>query len=410
MTLIYKPRTIEGFNDALQAVSRDCRYNVRNDAIEYSPGWVSANDRNTAKLRFDIAEHVEIRKGDNEIPLLYPKDLFYDLRNAYVEDKAVDPFLEYLLDLDQIEVSSDDIEDRNLSLDRVFEDLFETPESHYYRHAARAIYLGAVWRAFKPGYKLDEITVLQGGQNVGKDSVIRESLPLEDWFTDALAFNASDKEKIEMTRGKVLVCASEMGGVTTTRDLEALKRWITTQRDRVRLAYRHDAEDYPRRFIVVGTTNADKPLPPDATGNRRWMVIPITRGAHVEPWMQERRQRFWQEAVALYRMGVKPNLPFSMKREQNKENEQLKRHDEQIEEGYYNWIDNADLNHPYQMMSIAMRVGLVEAQKDWVRAPKADQHRLRDCLIAHGWMQRKSKHAGLVRNWWYPPKIDTLSD
>lgn len=399
----------EGLAAALEHIGVPMRFNVRSDRCEVWHGgsWLKANDRNMMRLKFQIEAACEVPGAKAPKPMAFGKDAFYQCRDALLADREVDPFRDWLDALEPLALDSGDVEDYGLRIDNVFVDLFDAPSDPYRRHVSRMIPLTAVWRAFEPGCKCDEIAVLQGPQGAGKDSVIKALVPESSQFTDALGFNMSDKEKIELTRGKVFVCASEMGGVTTTRDLEALKRWITTTEDACRLSYRRDAEDMPRRFVVVGTTNADKPLPPDATGNRRWCVIPIPKGAHVEPWIEERRIDLWREAVALYRLGVRPNLPRDMMPFQETENRMLKRSDDQFEDALTTAIAEGKVGHePMQLGQVAWNLGIVDGINEWTRASKQDQHRLRDVLIGRGWRCVRARYEGMARQWWLPRGVD----
>ena len=401
----------EGFLEALSHCGYAIRFNVRSEDAEILRDgyWIAFNDRIAAKVRFEIARKCHYIKGDKEsgaakVPLLYSTTLFYDLRDACLADMEGDPFKDWLNALEPLQINNDAAHEYQLEVDQYLIKLFSVPASTYYRHCSRAILLSAVWRAYHPGYKIDEIVVLQGPQGAGKDSVIRSLLPDGSFFTDSLAFNASDKEKIEITRSKVFVCASEMGGVTTTKDLEALKRWITSQSDRTRMAYRRDADDMLRRFVVIGTTNSDRPLPADATGNRRWLVVPLKHGAHVEPFIEGCRDLLWREAIALYKKGFRPNLPFEMKKQQEEENIRRTRSDDQIEDAYDSALINGKIGgNPMQMSSLAWLLGLCDGPEDWPRAPKMDQHRLRDVLIGRKWVQRRCRIDGESRQWWLPP-------
>ena len=406
--IIKEGLTPDGLKKALQAMDADIRFNIRNELAEvnFNNKWVACNDRNMAAMRFEIQKRFKIQKQKGqyliEDPMAFSKQGFYDCRDALLNENEVDDFKLWLETLTPAQVTAEQICNYDLKCDKYLEVLFGVESSRYYRHAARQILLTAIYRAFMPGFKVDEVTVLQGPQNAGKDAVIKSLLPDQKYFTDALAFNASDKEKIEITRGKVFVCASELGGVTTTKDLEALKRWITTTSDRVRLAYRRDGEDLPRRFVVVGTTNSYKPLPQDATGNRRWLVVPLAHGAHVEPAMDKMRADIWRDAIALYYASEPPNLPFEMKQEQAIRNNNLRRSDDQIEDIFDEF---PEFKEPLQLWEVARLAKLCESKRDWVRAPKQDQHRLRDVMLTRGWTQQRGSYMGMSRQWWLPPGV-----
>lgn len=88
--------------------------------------------------------------------------------------------------------------------------------------------------------------------------------------------------------------------------LEAVKAFITRQADEYRMPYARHVESRPRRFVMVGTTNAREFLN-DLTGNRRF--LPIRCGEHTPDmslFSSEASHCFaqtWAEAYEGYREG-----------------------------------------------------------------------------------------------------------
>ena len=76
--------------------------------------------------------------------------------------------------------------------------------------------------------------------------------------------------QVEATKGVVLVEVSELTGLRR-QEQSACKAYLSMQEDRTRPAYGRRTEMYPRRFIIVGTSNDDGTgvLPDDPTGSRR---------------------------------------------------------------------------------------------------------------------------------------------
>lgn len=383
---------------SLNAVGVSFRLNVREGRVELSKNggnWAPVDEHQMQWLRFKIAD--TCRAGEGR--LLYGKENLYALRDALVHNKRVDPFEVYLNELPELEIVEKDVDNYQLGCDRFLENLFGVEPNDYYRHAARALFLGAVYRTFKPGYKLDEMIILQGPQGAGKDSVLREMLPHEDFFTENLCFSSSNKDKIEVCTGKVIVCASELNGFQRSDTLETIKGWVTRQVDRTRLAYRRDAEDISRRFIVVGTTNSSTPVPNDPTGSRRWIVVQIPKGAHVEPFMEKHRERFWQEAIALYKMGIKPNLSREMKAQQEELNEEKRERDDQYEDAF-DMVDESVWAKPIQSSWVAFHLNIVETPLHWAKAPKQAVHRLRSLMENRGFEHRMIRIDGKPSKHW----------
>ena len=401
---------LEKLHKALKFIGFNLYYDVRESRVMVQRGDVieSANDRLMAHIRYKIAEKCTHEVDGKVLPLFMGKDRFYDLRDAHTYTNEKDRFLEWLKALPPLELDREAVKDYELKIDWMLSDALGAGESQYDRHCSRIITLGAVWRAFKPSCKLDEVPILKGKQGIGKDTIFTSLLPWESLHTTSFSFKLPLKQRIEVTRGRVFVIASEMGGVTTTSDLEDLKNYVTATHDDMRMAYRRDSDQMLRRFVFCGTTNLSRPLPHDITGNRRWMVSDCeeNRVGAIEDWMEEKRELFWREAVALYRMGIKPNIPRWMKGFQETRNEQFERVDEQFENAYEEAIDRKVLEYKAQTLSdIAVHMGICETADAFRRERREVQHRLRDQLERQGWTSKRGKHptTGNVSRLWMPP-------
>ena len=409
MTLLKGTPTCK-FAKALELLGFDIYYDVREARVMVEQDGViePANDRFMAHIRYRIAEAFTHMAGDKEVALFFGKDKFYDLRDAHTYTNEKDRFRDWLEALPVIEVTKEDAEDYKLKIDWMLADGLGAGEDLYDRHCSRIITLGAVWRTFNPSCKLDEVPVLKGKQGIGKDSILTSLVPWEGLYTTSFSFKLPLKQRIEVTRGRVFVIASEMGGVTTTADLEDLKNYVTATHDDMRMAYRRDSDLMLRRFVFCGTTNLSRPLPHDVTGNRRWMVSECDESqvGAIEPWIEDQRERLWGEAVALYRMGVKPSVPRWMKDVQSGRNEELERIDEQFENAYESAIDSGDLKMEVLTLSdIAFFMKISDTCESFRRERKEVQHRLRDQLERQGWKSRRGRHPGTnkVSRLWYPP-------
>jgi predicted P-loop ATPase len=65
-----------------------------------------------------------------------------------------------------------------------------------------------------------------------------------------------------------------------------VKAFLSSQStDTFRVPYGKATEDFPRRCIIVGSTNRDSGFLVDDTGNRRFWVIPVTAAPWLSPLM-----------------------------------------------------------------------------------------------------------------------------
>ena len=240
---------------ALKDLGVEIRYNLRRQQSELREGgetWHEFTDRSTGKLRRRIAERFTYDTERGPRRLHYGRETWKDCTDAIMYDHEIDPFLEWLCSLEKWDGT-----DR---LDHWLRDVFvldDTNNPELVAWASRFVFLGATWRAFKPGTKLDEMPVLVGQQGIGKSTALRLALPPDqpELFADGLHLAAGAKDRAEALQGRVIVEVAEMAG-TNRAELESLKAFLSRVDDgTVRLAYRHNPESSPRRAVIVGTTN-----------------------------------------------------------------------------------------------------------------------------------------------------------
>jgi len=136
----------------------------------------------------------------------------------------------------------------------------------------RLFLLGAVSRVFRPGIKFDYMLCLVGAQGAGKSTFLRYLAVNDDWFCDDLKNLESDKV-YEKMMGHWIIEMSEMMAAINAKTNEAIKSFLSRQKETFRTPYDRLPEDRPRQCVFVGTTNRDFFLPNDRTGNRRFLPI-----------------------------------------------------------------------------------------------------------------------------------------
>ena len=80
---------------------------------------------------------------------------------------------------------------------------------------------------------------------------------------------------------------------STKADVETIKKFRSRTNDNIRLTSRRDPSTLLRRGMIVGTTNDPRGLPNDASGNRRVLPVPCTKGdqAHTRASLDEPRDQ-----------------------------------------------------------------------------------------------------------------------
>ena len=158
--------------------------------------WHPVSERFAASLKELIARCFTILTpaGDKK-PLAFRRETWKDSMNALLYSREVDPFKEWLDSLPPW----DGVERLDGWLGEVFDVADESRGLAAW--ASRFLFLGVVWRTYRPGVKLDEMPILIGKGGIGKSTALRRVLPphFEHLFSDALNFAADPKP--ESTEG-----------------------------------------------------------------------------------------------------------------------------------------------------------------------------------------------------------------
>ena len=188
-----------------------------------------------------------------------------------------------------------------------------------------------------------------------------------------------------------------MAGATRA-DLESLKAFVSRQDDGgIRLAFRRNPEDAPRRCIIVGTTNRTDVLPNDPTGNRRFVPVVLGKATRsVEDYMAFHRDQLWAEALARHAEGVNPKLPRALMPQAADAAEAHRNRDVIIEDA----LDALPPDWTGTLAETARKIGLVEASGVSVRLPMRESKRLSAALTMRGYTMGQIREPGVKRRVW----------
>ena len=123
-------------------------------------------------------------------------------------------------------------------------------------------------------YGADGVLTLSSNQGIGKTSFFRKMSISSDFFRDGQRINTFDKDT---ERRCITTWIAELGELDATfklADINALKSFISKERDEYRLPYGRADIKVARRANLAATVNGSNFLV-DPTGNRRFWTIPL---------------------------------------------------------------------------------------------------------------------------------------
>lgn len=175
-------------------------------------------------------------------------------------------------------------------------------------------FTGAVAKVFKPTIKFDFVLDLVGGQGSGKTTILQELAPC-GYYTDQFA-DFESKDSYAVMRRALIVNDDEMTA-TANSSFETLKKFVTLQEFEYRKPYGHQAERFPKGFVLARTTNNLYYLK-DKTGERRFLPLYVNKANQrfnpVRDLTDEYVKQLWGEVMHLYQTG---NYSFDLTDEQS---------------------------------------------------------------------------------------------
>jgi Virulence-associated protein E len=145
--------------------------------------------------------------------------------------------------------------------------------------------VAAIARAMTPGCQADNVLVLRGRTGTGKSTFFR--MVGGDYFKDL--DNATEHTEVKrMLNSGWVAEMGEMEGITSKKDVEELKAFITKLKDNYRGLYAKSPKDHPRHVVFGGTCNSSEILR-DSTGNRRFWIIDTGDNKINRAWLEANR-------------------------------------------------------------------------------------------------------------------------
>ncbi|GAB6180165.1 VapE family protein [Desulfotomaculum defluvii] len=249
---------------------------------QVKPGW-NDSDLCNAKVLMDKKYGI------------YSPSKFKDALITTASERAFHPIKDYFNSLP--------VWDGKKRVDRLLIDYFGAEDNCYTRDVMRKTLVAAVARIYEPGIKFDNVLILIGEQGIGK-STLFSKLAME-WFSDSLTLSdMRDKASAEKLQGYWILELGELAGLRKM-DLELVKAFITRLDDKFRHSYGVYVESHPRQCIIVGTTNSEKGILRDVTGNRRYWPVYVRKGEKNMWDMLTKKEvdQIWAEAIFRYKQS-----------------------------------------------------------------------------------------------------------
>ena len=377
-------------------------------------GWVSLSDKILADIRQYSKANYRFTDGTGERTRRadWSDRVFFEALLYLTPNPNPDPFVLWLETLPAW--------DGTPRMASFWTDTLHVPTSELCRESARRFLIGAVRRAYEPGCVHDWMPVLVGPQGLGKSSILKELLPSRAWFSDATTLDGTSKEKFETTGPAVLSEFAEMAGLERA-DAAKFKTYVSQQEDRFRPAYAKESVNLLRRWVGVGTANADPSgvLPADPTGSRRYVVLEsgiegkdnhlVKRAEEARRWVRNKRAQLWAEALHEYREAVgRGDEGFNLMGRFRIAAEEAASGWQRENQGMADLVEGLKDYGPASergcgIGELMVQAGLAEneaaAAKD-----RATQNRLAVALSAEGWDKKRKKVAGGKQKYlWKPP-------
>ena len=376
--IITKPEKLETAEllALLRSQSDEIRYNVFTQQIEIKGAVIDGADRFYLKLA--------------EMGYKVGKELAIDCLVQVANENLYNPVTEYLLHCEQhVEPAYID------GLATAYLRPGDEPDGPtIYDEMLKRTLIGAVARAFDPGYKHDTACVIMGDQGAYKSSFW--GCLGGPFYSDALG-DISTKDDVMVLHRSWIMEWAELDHITNRKHAGQVKAFLSQAVDLLRVPYGKAVEAFPRRGIIVGTTNKTTGFLVDETGNRRFWVIPTTK-TQVDQintaMLLMERDAIWAAAVHAYRNGETSRLPVEMEVAVQQENDAY-----MIESPWRSAILTY-LAERRSMEVLTSEEILVKAiQKPMERQTKVDQMQVASILKELGWTKRRESSG--KRRWYY---------
>lgn len=275
-------------DNAAKAVMRpdfidiEIRFDTFRDEIMFAPTgtneWQQFSDADYSRLR------IAMEKRDFK-PV--GRELIRDVVLLAAEENQFDSAIEWLTNLEWDGVKR---------VEQFYHTHFGAEDTPYTRAVSLYMWTAMAGRVMVPGIKADMVPILVGAQGCGKSSGVAALSPDPTFFAE-ISFAEKDDDLARKMRGRLVAEIGELRGLNT-KELESIKAFVTRTHENWIPKFKEFATQFPRRSLIIGTTNEDEFLA-DRTGNRRWLPVEVIK-VNVDDITRDVLQ-LWAEAREMFK-------------------------------------------------------------------------------------------------------------
>lgn len=366
------------------------RYNVFSGLIEIAStapwykerGARGANfcDEDVALLKYFLCKTMKIE---------YTRDILFDAVLVVAHKRHYHPVRNYLNSL---------VWDGTPRIDNWLVKYGHAADTVYTNAIGRKVLCAAVKRVYEPGCKWDYVLIIEGAQGIGKSTACR--ILGRSWAGD-MNLDPHEKDSISMMLGKWIIEMSEMTALRW-HDANAMKSFITREKDTVRLPYERHAKDFPRQSVFIGTVNPEHVgYLNDITGNRRYWITKFNGPVDLMG-LEKAADQLWAEAVTCYK-----SEPLFLRGEaelMQALEAQARMPEDPLRANVVKWMrENVDTE-----------VTTTNTVLEWLGVPmknvnRSDQSRIAQALIEMGWEKEITRDGGVYNTQFRRPWRETIA-
>lgn len=270
--------------------------------------------------------------------------------------------------------------------------LLGAPDTQYARMIGRYFLINMVRRIFGPGCIMRSVPVLEGLQNKGKSTALRNLS--QPWFSDTM-FRVGDKDAYIQIQGVWLYEISELESFTRA-EATAVKAFVSSRADNFRAPYERTTEKHLRQTCFAATTNAIEYLK-DWTGNTRFW--PLETGVILLDEISAERDQLLAEAMVLYRQGERSHPTAEQETELFEPEQSLRMMVHPWEETIADYCDNP-WRTQVTVNDLLIHIGF---KSDKLNPQGAEAQRVGSILKSWRWTKHRVGSRGSRRYEWHRP-------